>query len=274
MTQPAAGACNTLSDPARCTGKERDAESGNDYFGARYYASTMGRFLSPDWSAKEEPVPYAKLDNPQTLNLYNYMRNNPLGGVDADGHQDCLVCLTTLPPITAQEWKDFANDPYVQGTGQIALGTGLVGTAAFGDAPGGAAGALLLFNATLGGVATGVSGVAQIAGAATNTDTSEAQKVLSAVSTGPGLVATAASGGNLEVGEKVSTVTNAATLVANPKDAVASVPNAIDAAKTVKENTSLLKETAETVKNWINPPPPSPPAAPKPPGCSVAGACN
>jgi hypothetical protein len=32
----------------RSTGKERDSESGNDYFGARYYASTMGRFLSPD----------------------------------------------------------------------------------------------------------------------------------------------------------------------------------------------------------------------------------
>ena len=39
------------------TGKERDSESGNDYFGARYYASSMGRFMSPDWSAKEEPVP-------------------------------------------------------------------------------------------------------------------------------------------------------------------------------------------------------------------------
>ena len=34
------------------TGKERDAESGNDYFGARYYAVCMGRFMSPDWSAK------------------------------------------------------------------------------------------------------------------------------------------------------------------------------------------------------------------------------
>ena len=39
------------------TGKERDTESGNDYFGARYYASSMGRFLSPDWSAKVEPGP-------------------------------------------------------------------------------------------------------------------------------------------------------------------------------------------------------------------------
>ena len=67
------------------TGKERDTESGNDYFGARYYASSMGRFMSPDWSAKVAPVPYAKLDNPQTLNLYAYLMNNPLGGVDADG---------------------------------------------------------------------------------------------------------------------------------------------------------------------------------------------
>ena len=68
------------------TGKERDAESGNDYFGARYYSSTMGRFMSPDWSAKQDPVPYARLDNPQTLNLYAYLRNNPLAGADADGH--------------------------------------------------------------------------------------------------------------------------------------------------------------------------------------------
>ena len=65
------------------TGHQRDSESGNDYFGARYYSSNMGRFLSPDWSAKYEPVPYAKLDNPQTLNLYAYLRNNPLAGVDA-----------------------------------------------------------------------------------------------------------------------------------------------------------------------------------------------
>jgi RHS repeat-associated protein len=84
------------------TGKERDAESGNDYFGARYYASTMGRFLSPDWSAKAEPVPYAKLDNPQTLNLYGYMRNNPLGGVDQDGHCDwCWNLVTTVSTYVA-----------------------------------------------------------------------------------------------------------------------------------------------------------------------------
>ena len=71
------------------TGKERDTESGNDYFGARYYASSMGRFLSPDWSAKIEPIPYAKLNNPQSLNLYAYVGNNPLIRTDPDGHVTC-----------------------------------------------------------------------------------------------------------------------------------------------------------------------------------------
>jgi RHS repeat-associated protein len=71
------------------TGKERDAESGNDYFEARYYSSSMGRWISPDWSIKEEPVPYAKLDDPQTLNLYAYVMNNPLARLDLDGHYTC-----------------------------------------------------------------------------------------------------------------------------------------------------------------------------------------
>jgi len=68
------------------TGKERDAESGLDYMFARYYNSATGRFLSPDWSAKVEPVPYAKLDDPQSLNLYSYVGNNPVGRADPDGH--------------------------------------------------------------------------------------------------------------------------------------------------------------------------------------------
>jgi RHS repeat-associated protein len=84
---------NSLQSPTEhhFTGKERDTESGNDYFEARYYASSMGRFLSPDWSAQEEPVPYAKLDNPQTLNLYSYVENNPLTSTDPTGHEDVAI---------------------------------------------------------------------------------------------------------------------------------------------------------------------------------------
>ncbi|HEX3569850.1 MAG TPA: RHS repeat-associated core domain-containing protein [Acidobacteriaceae bacterium] len=74
-----------LSSP-RSTGKERDTESGLDYFGARYYGFNMGRFMSPDWSAQADPVPYANLENPQSLNLYAYVGNNPLRFADPDGH--------------------------------------------------------------------------------------------------------------------------------------------------------------------------------------------
>lgn len=58
----------------------------------RYYASNLGRWTSPDWSANAEPVPYAKLDNPQSLNLYGYVGNNPLSRVDPDGHMAVYRC--------------------------------------------------------------------------------------------------------------------------------------------------------------------------------------
>ena len=59
---------------------------GLDFFGARYFSGAQGRFTSPDWSAKPQPIPYADLKDPQTLNLYSYVRNNPLAKADPDGH--------------------------------------------------------------------------------------------------------------------------------------------------------------------------------------------
>ena len=68
------------------SGKERDTESGLDYFGARYYSNGLGRFITPDWAAKATAVPYAEFADPQSLNLYTYVRNVPTSKVDADGH--------------------------------------------------------------------------------------------------------------------------------------------------------------------------------------------
>ena len=62
------------------TGKERDAETGLDYFGARYMSSAQGRFTSPD-----KPFADQHLENPQSWNLYLYTRNNPLAFVDPTG---------------------------------------------------------------------------------------------------------------------------------------------------------------------------------------------
>jgi RHS repeat-associated protein len=46
------------SNHYKFTGKERDSESGLDYFGARYYSNGLGRFITPDWAAKATAVPY------------------------------------------------------------------------------------------------------------------------------------------------------------------------------------------------------------------------
>jgi RHS repeat-associated protein len=43
--------------PMHFTGKPYDSETGLDYFGARYYSPSLGRFMTPDRSASPDPVP-------------------------------------------------------------------------------------------------------------------------------------------------------------------------------------------------------------------------
>jgi len=76
----------SVCDHYKFTGKERDSESNLDMFGARYYGSSLGRFMTPDWAAKPTAVPYASFGNPQSLSLYSYVNNNPTTTRDPDGH--------------------------------------------------------------------------------------------------------------------------------------------------------------------------------------------
>jgi RHS repeat-associated protein len=92
-------------DPAdgetlKFTSKERDSETGLDYFGARYFSSAQGRFTSPD--PKIDPYDIA---DPQTWNKYTYARNNPLRYVDADGND----FRDYLKGIANAFTTDFAN---------------------------------------------------------------------------------------------------------------------------------------------------------------------
>ncbi len=70
----------TSANHYKFTGKERDTESGLDYFGARYYGSNMGRFMSPD-----PLLGSGRPWNPQTWNRYAYVLNNPLSFTDPNG---------------------------------------------------------------------------------------------------------------------------------------------------------------------------------------------
>jgi len=65
----------------RFTGKERDTETGLAYFGARYYAASLGRFttIDPLLSIK------ANSADPQRWNRYTYVLNNPQRHIDPNG---------------------------------------------------------------------------------------------------------------------------------------------------------------------------------------------
>jgi RHS repeat-associated protein len=90
------------------TGKERDAESGLDYFGARYLESSFGRFVTPDWAAAPISIPYARFGNPQSLNLYAYLENNPNAGVDVDGHYGNFDVGNTPPSYVVGVGSGYA----------------------------------------------------------------------------------------------------------------------------------------------------------------------
>jgi RHS repeat-associated protein len=105
-------------------GKERDTETNNDDFGARYYSSQFGRWLSPDWSAIPAPVPYANLTNPQTLNLYAMVSDNPETFADLDGHllyppvepgsggcTPLMDCVANDQPQAAQDNSASSQNP-------------------------------------------------------------------------------------------------------------------------------------------------------------------
>jgi RHS repeat-associated protein len=80
------------------TGKERDAETGLDYFGARYMSSTQGRFTSSDPyvfqfatgqhandASEQDKLRDRYISNPQVWNKYSYGLNNPLKFIDPSG---------------------------------------------------------------------------------------------------------------------------------------------------------------------------------------------
>jgi RHS repeat-associated protein len=77
----------TMTAGSGFTSKERDAETGLDYFGARYLSAAQGRFTSPD-----KPFADQHANDPQTWNLYAYAHNNPTRFVDITGRAGVPPC--------------------------------------------------------------------------------------------------------------------------------------------------------------------------------------
>jgi RHS repeat-associated protein len=99
------------------TSKERDNETGLDYFNARYYASAQGRFTSID-----PLIASGRVGNPQSWNRYVYVLNNPVRLIDPNGLRDddpqkqpLPPSPAPLPPVIPPVSSDFEGSPdYVQ----------------------------------------------------------------------------------------------------------------------------------------------------------------
>jgi len=89
------------------TGKERDSETGLDYFGFRYFSSAQGRWTSPD-----QPFADQQSEDPQSWNMYAYVRNNPLKNTDPDG-RDCTNGVSACLSYIWGGVKAVGNFPYV-----------------------------------------------------------------------------------------------------------------------------------------------------------------
>jgi RHS repeat-associated protein len=76
---PTPGSQPTCDPTHRFTGQELDPETGLYYYGGRYYDQEISRFVSPDPYVQEP-------DEPQNLNRYTYVLNNPQAYVDPNGH--------------------------------------------------------------------------------------------------------------------------------------------------------------------------------------------
>jgi RHS repeat-associated protein len=110
------------------TGQEKDIETGLYYYGARYYDPKLIRFTQPDSII---PDPY----DPQQLNRYSYVRNNPLRYTDPTGNYiDTAVDIVSI----GISINDVVNDPG-NAWNWVALGADVVTTALPGACGGGLA---------------------------------------------------------------------------------------------------------------------------------------
>jgi RHS repeat-associated protein len=98
------------------TGKELDSRSGNETFKYRDYASSVGRWLTPDPSG----LTYADPTNPQSLDLYSYVQGNPLVLVDPSGLWLVLKCGADTGSYT--EYKTPNGHGVYQQTAEVDAG--------------------------------------------------------------------------------------------------------------------------------------------------------
>jgi len=102
---PIAGGGDANGSPMHFTGKERDAESGLDNFGARYNSSSMGRFMTPD-PLLNSGRPW----EPQSWNRYAYALNNPLNIIGPTGLYDLVNNCASDDKKCNKQFRQHADE--------------------------------------------------------------------------------------------------------------------------------------------------------------------
>jgi RHS repeat-associated protein len=156
------------SNPRQFTGKERDTETGMDYFGARYFSGERGRFstIDPIFTWQDN------LTDPQRWNRYAYARNNPVRYVDPDGRAFIPGALLGgafgagfgfVGSVMAQRVSSgsFSNIDYRRAAAAAA------GGAVSGALAGGTLGLSVFAGASVGAV-MGISSATEVVGGAVN----------------------------------------------------------------------------------------------------------
>lgn len=133
---------NLINNPYQFTGYEYDSGTGYNYAVARFEAGRWGSFLSPD--------PYSgniDVTNPQTLNRYSYVGNNPLSFTDRLGLQRVCTLMSgngdeanfciNIGPSTNVDGQSF-DDNFGAGSGGGGGGIGDIigGILGHGSVPG------------------------------------------------------------------------------------------------------------------------------------------
>jgi RHS repeat-associated protein len=103
------GSCSDIS-PMHFTGKQRDTETSLDNFDFRYNSPNFGRFMSADDTNADDHE-----GNPQGLNLYSYVQNDPMNSTDPDGH-DCVFTQGNNAFVKLGDCSGVSNGTYVPGT--------------------------------------------------------------------------------------------------------------------------------------------------------------
>jgi RHS repeat-associated protein len=101
------GDASTLPTDYGFTGQRNEAGLGLMHYGARFYSPRLGRFVSADSILPD-------YDDPQALNRYAYVLNNPLLYTDPSGHCPLSIsqCWTVIDGHQVPIDRDFPGGYY------------------------------------------------------------------------------------------------------------------------------------------------------------------